>query len=103
MSLRHGPIQLRGLMSRRTGVIASEMVKRFSVVEPVENEMVAVGSAPRLLVTAPHTRIPSGQRQAIQVSVLRKTKVERVILSESLDPNPDPYSLIPSPWSLVPV
>src|SRR3954470_15166349 len=77
MSLRHGPIQASGFMMRRTGVMASEMVSRLSVVAPVENVMVAMGSGPSELFTAPQIRIPSGHRQATQVSVLRTMMFER--------------------------
>ena len=64
----------------RTGVMASEMVSKLRVVEPVENVIVAVGSAPRLLVMAPQTSRASGQRQAIQVSVLSRMRVERFMI-----------------------
>src|SRR6266567_892506 len=77
MSLRQGPIHASGLIMRRTGVTASEIVSRFSVVAPVENVMAAMGSGPRRFITAPQMRIPSGQRQAIQVSVLRRMIFER--------------------------
>src|SRR3954447_12049800 len=83
MSLRHGPIHASGLMVRRSGVMASEMVSRFSVVAPVENVMVAMGSGPSELLTAPQMRMPNGQRQAIQVSVLRRMMVERDIFQGS--------------------
>src|SRR5579862_5708425 len=80
MILRHGPIQPSGLTRRRTGVMASEMVSRLSVVEPVARVMRAVGSGPSVLVTAAQMRIPSGHRHTIQVSVLSRTIVDRDIV-----------------------
>ena len=53
-------------------MMASEMVRMRNVARPVAKVMVAVGSAPRLLVAAPHTRRAAGMRHAIQVAVFRR-------------------------------
>src|ERR1035441_2584552 len=65
--------------------MASEIVSSRSVASPVAKVMVAVGSAPRLLVTAPQTSRPSGQRQASQVRVLSRMRVERFIVGKLAD------------------
>src|ERR1035437_7685801 len=63
-------------MSRRIGVSASEMVSSRSVARPVANVIVAVGSAPRLLVAAPQMSRPKGHKQASQVRVLSAMSVD---------------------------
>src|SRR5208337_2502291 len=72
--------QLRRGDRRRRGVMASEMASSQIVVLPVANAMAAEGSGPRSLVTMPQTRRAAIERHPIQVSVLRRIKVERFMV-----------------------
>src|ERR1700683_3620468 len=70
---------------RRSGEIASVMASIHSAERPVTDAISAVGSGPRVFVTAAHASHAAGARQASQVSVLRTIRGERFMVSDSAD------------------